>query len=428
MLRLIDIFKVIIKYDLDDYLFRNSKHKSLFIAKQSVKKFLRKTPTTGTFGYRLKCALEELGPVFVKIGQMMSSRPDLFPKGIIDELKLLRESVTPFDSDIAVQIIESELKIPIKNIFDNFSITPAASGSVAQVHYATLLNGDEVAVKILRPNIEKTIKKDIELFKQIVNLIYLYNPTFKKINLKKVIEELVRSFSYELNLELEAQNIQKFKKNTETVSFVHVPKIYENYITKNVLIMERMYGTPIDQKDKLQDQGVDIEKVVIQGLEILMLQVFHYGFFHADQHPGNLWIKPDGSRIYLDFGIMGNITENDRKTLLKILFFLYANKHDKVIEVLQETNWISTDVSSNNLIDDLTSISKMLVNKKQKDLSLGNIFKRFIEIIDKYDSKIPYQFTLLAKTIIVTEGIVKQLYPNLDIEKEAIPILIKYFK
>lgn len=428
MLRLIDIFYVLIKYDLDDFFLKNYNHKLLYVAKLTFKNLFKVKESTGSLGFRIRCALQELGPVFVKFGQILSSRPDIVPRSIINELNHLKDNVVPFDIDTVKEVIQSNLKGSIDDLFKEFDETPVAAGSVAQVHYAKLYNGDEVAVKILRPGIGSIINQDLSLFKKFFNLILFYRPELKKINFKKVIEELERSINLELDFEVESENIIKFSSNMSHLSYIKVPKVYKSLTSKNVLTMERMYGFPIDKINELKKYNVDINKVAQQGLEALILQVFRYGFFHADQHSGNLWITPDGSRIYLDFGIMGEISEHDRKNLLKIVFFLYSKKPLKLLESLKDAGWISKIYSVDEFVSDINTISEGFVNKQQKDFSLGNIFNNFLNILNKYDSNIPYQFTLLAKTLLVTEGTIRQLAPELNLQKEAIPILVKYFK
>lgn len=427
MLRIIDVLQVIVKYNLEEHLFQNSNFKLLSIARVSVKNlFGIKTPH-GTFGHRLRCALEELGPVFTKFGQMLSSRPDLIPLSVVKELKFLRESVKPFSEHDVEKIIELELKNSTEKIFKNFDKSPIAAGSVAQVHYAELYTGESVAVKILRPGIERVIKKDIELFRNILQLIFLYNKNLKKIKIEKILDELANSLILELDLLLESDHMKKFSSNMKNVPYVYIPKVYDKYTTKNILVMERMYGIPIDQKQQLIDQGVNIELVVQQGVEVMMLQLFRDGFFHADQHPGNLWIKPDGSRIYLDFGIVGSITEEDRKSLLQILFFLYSKNNKKTIEKLIDAGWLNRNQNLEQLEIDLIHIAQLFVNRKQKDFSIGNVLNKFFNLVESYQGNVPYQFTLLVKTILVTEGLVKQLTPYLNIQSIAEPVLLKFF-
>jgi ubiquinone biosynthesis protein len=428
MLRISDIIGVVIKYRLDEYLFRGAKTRLLLLAGKSIRSVFAHNRIDGSVGYRIRKALEELGPVYVKFGQMLSARPDIIPPSVVKELELLRESVEPFDSHTAVKILEDDLGLSLNEIFSRFDLTPIAAGSVAQVHYAELITGELVAVKILRPDIEIQIKKDIALFRQVVSLVEIYKPDIKKIKISKIIDELSHSILAELDLRKEAENITRFSVNMQEFTYIHVPKVYHRLSSKNTLIMERMQGIPINQVDNLREQGVDIDKLVSQGLESLMVQIFRDGFFHADQHPGNLWIKPDGTRIYLDFGIMGELSTQDRTTLLKILFALYTNNIKKIISLITEAGWLTLTADSTDIENALQTVSQSVVNRRQQDFSLGKVVTDLFRSLEKFDVRVPYQFTLLAKTILVVEGVSKQIAPNLNIQSLAEPILLKHFK
>ena len=426
-MRISDIIGVVIKYRLDEYLFRGAKTRLLLLAGQSIRSVFAHKPIDGTVGYRIRKALEELGPVYVKFGQMLSARPDIVPPSIVKELELLRESVQPFDSDTAVKILEDDLGLSLNQIFSSFDLTPVAAGSVAQVHYAELITGEHVAVKILRPNIEIQIKKDITLFRQVVSLVEIYKSDVKKLKISKIIDELSQSILAELDLRKEAVSITRFAENMQEFTYIHVPQVYHQWSSKNILTMERMQGIPINHVDDLRAQGVDIDKLVSQGLESLMMQIFRDGFFHADQHPGNLWVKPDGTRIYLDFGIMGELSTQDRTTLLKILFALYTNNTKKIISLITEAGWLTLTTPSLEIENALQKVSQTIANRQQQEFSLGKVVTDLFRSLESFDVAVPYQFTLLAKTILVVEGVSKQIAPNLNIQKLAEPVLLKHF-
>ena len=426
-MRISDIIGVVIKYRLDEYLFRGAKTRLLLLAGQSIRSVFAHKPIDGTVGYRIRKALEELGPVYVKFGQMLSARPDIVPPSIVKELELLRESVQPFDSHTAVKILEDDLGLSLNQIFSSFDLTPVAAGSVAQVHYAELITGEHVAVKILRPNIEIQIKKDITLFRQVVSLVEIYKSDVKKLKISKIIDELSQSILAELDLRKEAVSNTRFAENMQEFTYIHVPQVYHQWSSKNILTMERMQGIPINHVDDLRAQGVDIDKLVSQGLESLMMQIFRDGFFHADQHPGNLWVKPDGTRIYLDFGIMGELSTQDRTTLLKILFALYTNNTKKIISLITEAGWLTLTTPSLEIENALQKVSQTIANRQQQEFSLGKVVTDLFRSLESFDVAVPYQFTLLAKTILVVEGVSKQIAPNLNIQKLAEPVLLKHF-
>jgi ubiquinone biosynthesis protein len=427
MLRFIDITNAVIKYQLDEYLFRGRRTRILSTASGSIRSLFGMKPVDGSVGHRIRLALEELGPVFVKFGQILSTRPDIVPNSIITELRFLKESVAPFDSHIARAILEQELGRPIAEVFSEFNTDPVASGSVAQVHIGKLINGNEVAVKILRPGIEATIKQDIVLFRQAAAMAAVYRPAIKQLNISRIIDELAASIMQELDLAQEANSIARFKENLKDFDHVHVPCVYTELSTSTILVMERMSGTPIDQDQLLREQGVDINKLVVQGLELLMIQIFRDGFFHADQHSGNLWVKPDGSRVYLDFGIMGTLSAEDRKLLLRVLFYLYSKNSKKLLDTVIEVGWASVDADLPSLEKEIEALGTMFVNKRQQDFSLGKVINRFVSSLQKFGVEVPYQYTLLAKTFIAIEGLSKQIAPDLNIAEAAGPILLKHF-
>lgn len=425
MLRMIDILNVLIKYRLDEYLFRNPSTRMIFRAASGFRSIFGVKHIEGSIGQRFRLALQELGPVFIKFGQILASRPDILPDHIIHELSMLRDSVKPFALLEAVEIIENNFQDKIENIFSDFDEIPIAAGSVAQVHFAKLPGGEEVAVKILRPNIKQIILQDIEMFRQTVSFIELYKSNLKQFKIQSIIDELAKSIMLELNLRDEAKSIEKFSESMQDCDYVRAPKVY--FSTLDVLIMERMYGTPIDHVEELRLQNIDIDKLVLQGIEALMLQIFRNGFFHADQHPGNLWIQADGNRVYLDFGIMGEISEKDRKTLLGIIFHLYSKNYQKVTTAVVDAGWVKDILDIELFENDLSSISSLFVGRKQKDFSLGTAMNQLMRTFDKYDVNVPHQFTLLAKTILQIEGTSKRLAPNLDLQQVTVPILAKHF-
>jgi ubiquinone biosynthesis protein len=343
------------------------------------------------------------------------------------ELAKLKDKVTPFSIDRAGQIVEEELGRPINNVFLYFSDQPVAAASVAQVHLAVLNSGEEVAVKILRPDIETIIHEDIQLFKYLITTINFFKSNLKGFNLIGIVEELETSLLQELNLKLEAGNAEQFRKNMQDFSTVKIPKIYHELSTSKILVMERMYGTPIDNVKLLQQQGINLSSVAQHGLELLLIQIFRNRFFHADQHSGNVWIADDGSRIYLDFGIMGSLTKEDRDIAAQLMATLFLQDYKGFVEVQIQAGWVPTDVNLESLKKYYQSIGNMIVNKSQKDVALSTAFQRLLIVGEKFNIKVPVQFTLLVKTLVAIEGIAKTIDPTLNIQAAAKPIMIKHF-
>ena len=419
IVRTLDIFRVIVKYRLDSYI-PSTPQTATF--KQSIhvaKKLYFGRPVAGDIGYRLRSALEELGPVYVKFGQLMSSRKDIFPQNVVDELAKLRDSAEPFHTSIAMQVIDKEIGL---NKFTNIEPKVAAAASVAQVYYGQLSSGEEVAIKILRPDIEKKIKSDLTVFKSLVSILELSWPQFKMLNLHRAIHELENSFISELDLRLEAQNAEKLRENLSDCEYVLIPKIY--HATQQVLVMERMYGIPVDRVGELD---LDRDLIIQQGLESLLLQIFRNGFFHADQHAGNVWISKTGKRIYLDFGIVGSLSIEDRKDLFKIVMTLFAKKYDQLAELLVELGWCSEQNKLDALKEEIQNTGNMVVGKSQKDIKTQSVLNRLFLMGDKYGLNVPAQFVLLGKTLIMLEGMSHQINPNANFEKIGEPLILKHF-
>jgi ubiquinone biosynthesis protein len=382
-------------------------------------------PVGGPPGYRLRKALEELGPVFVKLGQIISTRRDLLPSDIADELVKLKDNVKPFDNDIAISIVEQELKGKVDDIFAYFSPTPVASASISQVHLAVLPNGDEVAVKILRPGIKSIIHIDLRLLKDLISTMNLFKSSLKDFNFLGVVEELEVSIKQELNFLLEAENAEKFRENLKDYHGVYIPKIYKEMSTRNVLVMERMYGTPIDHISELTAKGINLKQVAKQGIELLLLQVFRDRFFHADPHSGNVWIMDDGSRVYLDFGIMGVLTKEDRDTIIKLMTALSKQDYQQFVKVQIDAEWFPADVDQSALNAAFHNLDNVISSHSKN--SVMTALRRLLNLGEKFGVKTPVQFTLLIKTLIAAEGMAKTIDPTIDLKEEIKPIIVKNF-
>ena len=411
-MRLFQYSKVILKYRLE-HLFPNYLLKNISF----IRNIFKIETVSGPLPYRIRKALEELGPVYIKIGQLLSTRHDIFGAAFINELKLLQDKVEPIDYKLFQVKLDS---IPIK--LCNIDTTPAAVGSIAQVYYAKLESGKEVVVKIIKPGIDILIEQDFKFLKNSSHLIKLFK-LFRKIKLDIIIDELHLSIKKELDLIIESKSMEKFRSNMQQFDFIKIPEVF--YADKDVLILERMYGIPIDQKQDLLDQHINIIKILNQGLEAFIVQAFYYGFYHADPHPGNLWIDKDGNRIYLDFGIMGNIDKKDREVILRLAIMLYNKKYRDVKELVKNSGWANSDLTDIEL--QLEKIFQNVNLKTVGEFDLAKTMSNLLDVLNMYDINMPTHLVLFIKTLIALDGFNKTLAPSEDVVKSIIPILTKHF-
>jgi len=426
MLRLIEITNIIIKYRLDEYLSAREQTRFLSNTGNFMRKLFYVKPISGTFAYRLRRALEELGPVFVKFGQILSTRSDLLPKSLITELGQLKEHVTPFDTYQARNIIETSVGKSIDEIFEYFPDQPHASASVAQVYFARLKDGREVAVKVLRPEIREIIKNDVSLLRNTAQTLEIFRPEYKVLRFTDILTEIEQSMYCELDLRLEAQNARKFKELHSDNEYVFVPEIYEAH--ECVMIMERMYGIPVDDIDEIKRLGLDTTELVSRGLELNLLQIFKHGYFHADQHSGNVWISENGGRVYLDFGIMGTLDTSEKTVIAKTVVHLFTKNYKALVQAQIDAGWFNDTANVDTLIEVYKEIANSVVDKSQKDYSLFNTLKLMLGEGEKYGLIVPTKFTLLIKNLIIIEGISRTIDPTLNVRKLGEPLLLKHFK
>jgi len=410
-LRLLYYGKIIIKYKLE-HLFPKQVLSGLGL----LRGLFNIEPVPGPLPLRIRLALEELGPVFIKFGQLLSTRHDILNPSIINELKKLQDSVQPVDYSSIAPTIK---KIPLALHVD---ILPAAVGSVAQVYYAKLNSNKDVVVKVIKPGIDLTIEEDFKFLKHSSKLFKLVR-TFRKLKLDKIIDELHTSIKKELDLAVEAQSVERFQKNMQKFDFIKIPKVF--YADKNVLVLERMYGVPIDQKQDLLDQNIDIVKMLNQGLEAFVVQAFYYGFYHADPHPGNVWIDENGNRIYLDFGIMGEISKEDRETILRISVMLFNKRYKAVKDLIKNAGWTNSSLDGIEL--SLENILKDLNVKTAREFNIAKSLSSLVSVLNTYDVDIPTHLVLFIKTLVAVDGFNKLLAPSNDVIKSLIPILVKHF-
>ena len=381
-------------------------------------------------GERLREALESLGPIFVKFGQVMSTRRDLLPPDIADELARLQDRVPPFESSVAVAIIEKAFGRPIDRIFSTFEQTPVASASIAQVHFATLPDGREVAVKVLRPSMKVAIEKDLALMKMMAGWVENASSDGKRLKPREVVAEFDKYLHDELDLLREASSAAQLRRNMEGLNLVMIPEMYWDYCMPDVMVMQRMKGVPISHTQRLRDAGVDMKKLARDGVTIFFTQVFRDGFFHADMHPGNIQVSlaPEtfGRYISLDFGIVGTLTEIDKEYLAQNFIAFFRRNYKRVADLHIESGWVPVNTRSDELEAAIRACCEPYFDRPLKEISLGLVLMRLFQTSRRFHVEIQPQLVLLQKTLLNIEGLGRDLDPDLDLWSTAKPFLEKW--
>lgn len=382
-------------------------------------------------GKRLRQALECLGPIFVKFGQVLSTRRDLLPLDIADELAKLQDQVPPFASSVAVATIERALHRPIGEIFVSFDIEPVASASIAQVHFAVLRDRQgvdrEVAVKVLRPGMEAAIEKDLRLMRMMAGWVEKLSKDGKRLRPRDVVAEFDKHLHDELDLIREASSAAQLRRNMESLQLVLIPEILWDYCTTEVMVMERMVGLPINQVARLKEAGVDIKKLAQDGVTLFFTQVFRDGFFHADMHPGNIQVSLDpktfGRYISLDFGIVGTLTESDKDYLAQNFTAFFRRDYKRVAELHIESGWVPRTTRVDELEAGIRAVCEPYFDRPLKEISLGMLLMRLFQTSRRFHVEIQPQLVLLQKTLLNIEGLGRELDPDLDLWATAKPFL-----
>lgn len=421
--RLLKIIFVVLSFGLDELLLAHERVRWLRTPLNTLL-FMRDTSTP--LAVRLRQALESLGPIFVKFGQMLSTRRDLMPTDIADELAKLQDQVPPFPSRQAIALLESTYRKPLLETFKSFEETPIASASVAQVHFAMLHDGREVAVKILRPGIKLTIAHDIALIKIAADMMTWLWKDGRRLKPREVIAEFEKHLSDELDLTHEAANGSQLRRNFADTRMLLVPEMFWDYCTADVMVMERMYGMPVSQVDALRAAGVDIPKLAADGVEIFYTQVFRDGFFHADMHPGNVQVALDGRYIALDFGIMGTLTDVDKHYLAQNFIAFFQRNYKRVAEIHIESGWAPKETRVDELESAIRAVCEPIFDRPLKEVSFGRVLLRLFQTSRRFGIEVQPQLVLLQKTLLNIEGLGLQLDPELDLWKTAKPWLERW--
>ncbi|NNJ90506.1 MAG: ubiquinone biosynthesis regulatory protein kinase UbiB [Gammaproteobacteria bacterium] len=379
-------------------------------------------------GERIRRALEDLGPIFVKFGQMVSTRRDLLPDDIADELVKLQDKVPPFSGKQAVAQIEKALGSPVSELFLEFDETPLASASIAQVHTAQLLDGTDVVVKVLRPKIEKVIRRDVQLMTTIARLAQRYSKDARRLRPVEVADEFRKTIFDELDLSREAANASQLRRNFLNSEQLYVPEVFWDLCRQNVMVIERIYGANVGKVDELKAQGISMQLLGERGVEIFFTQVFRDNFFHADMHPGNIFVSPEGQYIAVDFGIMGTLTTEDQRYLAENLLAFFNRDYRRVAELHVESEWVPKTTRIDEFEAAIRTVSEPIFEKPLAEISFGHFLLRLFQVARRFDMEVQPQLVLLQKTLLNIEGLGRQLYPQLDLWTTAKPYMEDWMK
>jgi len=425
------INRVLIRNNLDEYIYDIPAMRPFrFIYKISPWNWKESEQNRPARGERLRKALEDLGPVFVKFGQILSTRRDLLADDIANELAKLQDDVPPFSNQAAREIIETSLEKSTNELFASFDETPLASASIAQVHTAELHSGEKVIVKVVRPGIDKTIRHDIDLMMLIAKMVSKTSHLGKRLRPVEVVEDYEKVIFDELDLGREAANASQLRRNHEDSTDLYVPKVYWDYCTQDVLVMERIYGIPVGQTQRLKDNGTNMKVLGERGVDIFFTQVFKHNFFHADMHPGNIFIdenNPDNPKyIAVDFGIMGTLEEQDQRYLAENLHAFFNRDYKRVAEAHIESGWVPAHTKASEFEAAIRTVCEPIFELPISDISYGKLLLRLFQTARRFDMEVQPQLVLLQKTLLNIEGMGRELYPDLDLWVTAKPFLQRW--
>ena len=426
--RLLSIQLVLVKHGLDEIVWRTHLFRPLAWLGTILALGRRRQP----LGVRLRKALEELGPIFVKFGQALSVRPDLITPEIAAELAKLQDQVPSFAGEQAAAALHAAFGRPVEQVFAEFDRTPLAAASIAQVHAARLPDGRAVVVKVLRPNVAALIQRDVELLYVIAAAAERYWPEARRLRPVEVVAEFERTLAVELDLMREAANASQLKRNFSGSDLLHVPEVHWDYCRQNVLTTERVVGIQVDDMDALRAAGTDIKRLAENGVEIFFTQVFRHNFFHADMHPGNIFVDvTDPKRpkyVAVDFGIVGTLDERDKHYLAENFLAFFRRDYRRVASLHVDSAWVPAGTRVDELESAVRAICEPIFNKPIKDISFGLVLMRLFQTARQFDMEIQPQLVLLQKTLLQIEGLGRQLYPELDLWKTAKPVLEQWMR
>lgn len=427
LLRLAQINLVLLRHGLDDIVLATHAFRGI--------RFLRYffpwywlADKTRPRAERIRRALEDLGPIFIKFGQALSTRRDLLPMDIADELARLQDRVAPFPGAQARKMIEQVYGCSVTELFAHFDETPLASASIAQVHAARLLDGTEVVVKVLRPGIRPMIVRDLRLLHAVARLAERYWQGGRRLRPREVVTEYEKTLFDELDLMREAANASQLRRNFSGSEMLYIPEVYWEHCRREVMVMERISGTPISDVEALQQQGVDLKKLSERGVEIFFTQVFRDNFFHADMHPGNIFVSPEGKYIAVDFGIMGTLSPSDQRYLAENFLAFFNRDYRKVAELHVQSAWVPRGTRIDEFESAIRSVCEPIFERPLKDISFGHLLLRLFQTARRFNMEVQPQLVLLQKTLLNIEGLGRQLHPTLDLWQTAKPFLERWMR
>lgn len=430
--RLLAIQRVLVRHGLDDFVAATHLYRPLML-------FLYLLPWNWFArdrgeprSVRLRLALEELGPIFVKFGQALSTRPDLLPHDIATELARLQDQVPPFPGSEARAIIERAYGRRLEEVFASFEESALAAASIAQVHAATLRSGTQVVIKVLRPDMGQIIRRDLEVLYALATLAQRYWSEGRRLRPVEVVREYEKTILDELDLMREAANTAQLKRNFTGSPLLYVPEVYWDYCRVNVMVMERIYGVPISDVERLRSLKTNIARLAENGVEIFFTQVFRHNFFHADMHPGNIFVIVDDPEnpkyAAVDFGIVGTLSARDQYYLAENFLAFFERDYHRVAKLHVDSGWVPPGTRVDELESAVRTVCEPIFNKPLKDISFGQVLVRLFETARRFNMEIQPQLVLLQKTLLNIEGLGRQLYPELDLWKTAQPILREWMR
>jgi ubiquinone biosynthesis protein len=425
--RLLQIQRVLVRHGLDEIILATHLLRPLRFAFYLSPATWFERRKGGSTGERIRLALEELGPIFVKFGQALSTRRDLLPAEIADELEKLQDRVPPFPGTEARALIERAYGRTLDQVFEQFDEQPLAAASIAQVHTARLRSGEEVVVKVLRPGVRARIEMDLEVMYQLARLARDYASEGQRLRPVEVVQEYEKTILDELDLMREAANAAQLKRNFEGSDLLYVPQVYWDYCRSDVMVMERIHGVLVNDLDELRARGANIQLLAENGVKIFFTQVFRHNFFHADMHPGNIFVRlEDPARpqyAAVDFGIVGTLDARDQHYLAENFLAFFDRDYHRVARLHVDSGWVPADTRVDELESAVRTVCEPIFNKPLSEISFGQVLLRLFETARRFQMRVQPQLILLQKTLLQIEGLGRQLYPELDLWKTAQPVL-----